>query len=140
MDTPKKTWPYFHPIPVHFPQAFFPGALGSFLLFLVTGGTLFEEGAYVMAIFGLLSLPVTALTGYLDWKIRYKGYMTPVFKIKMIGALVLSLLAAAAVLLRYSHPLQLPLDGAGWLYLVLLTACTATCTLIGHYGGKLVFH
>ncbi|HSL92675.1 MAG TPA: DUF2231 domain-containing protein, partial [Candidatus Limnocylindrales bacterium] len=73
---------YFHPIFVHFPQALFPVALASFVLYLATGNVLFERGTYLMMGFGLAAVPVTMITGYIDWKVRYKGYMTPVFRIK----------------------------------------------------------
>ena len=68
--------------------------------------------------------------------------MTSVFRIKIMGAFVLMALAASAVLLRAYHPdlAVLPLAGFGWAYFGLLAACTATCVVLGYYGGKLVFH
>jgi hypothetical protein len=68
--------------------------------------------------------------------------MTSVFRIKIAGSIVLMVLAASAVLLRAFHPdlAVLPLGGLGWAYFGLLAACTATCVVVGYYGGKLVFH
>jgi hypothetical protein len=68
--------------------------------------------------------------------------MTSVFRIKIVGALVLMVLATTTVLLRAYHPdlAVLPLGGFGWAYLVLLAACSVTCVVLGYYGGKLVFH
>ena len=102
----------------------------------------FEAGAFVCALFGLLAAPLTAATGFLDWWTHYKAYMTSVFRIKIVGAFVLMALAASAVLLRAYHPdlAVLPLGGLGWVYFGLLAACTATCVVLGYYGGKLVFH
>lgn len=133
---------YFHPMFVHFPQALFPAAFASFLLYLATGAGGFEAAAFVIAAFGAVAAPVTTLTGFLDWKIRYKGYMTPVFRIKIVGAFVLIGLSVPAVLLRYFVPgvASLPLAGAGWIYAGLLAACVGTCVVLGYYGGKLVFH
>lgn len=133
---------YFHPIFVHFPQALFPVALASFLLFLATGAAAFETGAYLMSAFGLAFSPVTMITGYIDWKVRYKGYMTSVFKIKIVTGFVLIGLSLAAVLLRALVPetALLPLSGLGWIRAGLLTGCVASCVVEGHYGGKLVFH
>ena len=140
MEFPKGI--YFHPIFVHFPQALFPVAFVSFLLYLVTGNVLFERGTYLMTIFGLLATPVTMITGYIDWKIRYKGYMTSVFKIKITTGFVLVGLSLSAVLLRTFVPevSLLPLSGSGWLLAGLLAACVGSCVVEGHYGGKLVFH
>src|SRR5512143_715226 len=133
---------YFHPIFVHFPQALFPVAFASFVLYLVTGAGQFETGAYVAAAFGALGAPFTTITGFLDWKFRYKAYMTSVFRIKITGAFVLIALSIPAVLLRSLVPdvAALPLSGAGYGYAGLLAACVATCVVLGHYGGKLVFH
>lgn len=133
---------YYHPMFVHFPQALFPVAFASFVLYLATGNRDFEVGAFVAAAFGAAISPMTTLTGFVDWKIRYKGYMTPVFRIKIIGAFVLLALSIPAVALRALVPdvAALPLSGAGWAYGGLLAACVVTCVVLGHYGGKLVFH
>ncbi len=133
---------YFHPMLVHFPQALFPVALASFVLYLASGAERFETGAYVAATFGALAAPFTTITGFADWTIRYKAYLTPVFRIKIVGAFVLIGLSGTAVLLRTLAPgvAALPLAGAGYLYAGLLTACVATCVVLGYYGGRLVFH
>jgi len=133
---------YAHPMFVHFPQALFPVSFASFLLYLATGFPEFEAGAFVAAGFGAVASLATTLTGFIDWKVRYKGYMTSVFRIKIVGAFLLIALSVPAVLLRLHAPetAALPLSGTGWLYAALLGACAATCVVLGHYGGKLVFH
>ncbi len=140
MEAPKIR--QLHPMFVHFPQALFPVAFGAFCLYLATGVREFDAGAFVCALFGLLAAPFTTATGFLDWWTRYKAYMTSVFRIKIIGAFVLMAMGAPAVLLRAFHPdlAVLPLAGLGWAYFALLAACTATCVVVGYYGGKLVFH
>ena len=133
---------YFHPVFVHFPQALFPVAFASFVLYLGTGEPVFESGTHLMTAFGLAAAPVTMITGYIDWKVRYKGYMTPVFRIKIVTGFVLIGLSLAVVLLRAFVPeiARLPLSGLGWLRAGLLAGCVASCVVEGHYGGKLVFH
>jgi uncharacterized membrane protein len=138
----KPKWPYLHPIPVHFPLALFPAAVASLLIYLLTGMVEFEYGAHVMSIFGLLLTPVAIASGFADWKSRYRGQMTAIFKIKIIGAAVLLALALPAVLMRQQYPEMslLPLDWRGWLHFGLLAFCQIACMIIGHYGGRLVFH
>lgn len=133
---------YYHPIFVHFPQALFPVSFLSFVLYLATGAREFEVGAFITALFGTVATPITTVTGFLDWKIRYKGYMTPVFRIKIVGAFLLFGCAVPAILLRTFVPdvNALPLAGPGWIYGALLAACFLTNIILGHYGGKLVFH
>jgi len=127
---------------VPFASALFPVAFAAFCVYLATGAREFEAGAFVCALFGLVAVPATAATGLLDWWTHYKAYMTSVFRIKIVGAVVLMLLAAPAVLLRAFHPDLgvLPLSGLGWAYFGLLATCAATCVVLGYYGGKLVFH
>lgn len=134
--------PHIHPLFVHFPQALFPVAFAAFSLYLLTGIPEFETGAFVAALFGALAAPLTTATGFFDWWNRYQAYLTSVFKIKITGSFVLMALAGPAVLLRAFHPglAALPLGGLGWAYFGLLAACTATCVVLGYYGGKLVFH
>jgi uncharacterized membrane protein len=131
-----------HPMFVPFASALFPVAFAAFGVYLATGAREFEAGAFVCALFGLLAAPATAATGLLDWWTHYKAYMTSVFRIKIAGAFVLMALGAPAVLLRAFHPdlAVLPLGALGWAYFGLLAACTATCVVLGQYGGKLVFH
>ena len=140
MEAPKIR--QIHPMFVAFPAALFPTAFAALCVYAATGVREFEAGAFVCALFGLLATPATAATGLLDWWTHYKAYMTSVFRIKIAGAVVLLLLATPAVLLRVFHPdlALLPLVGLGWLYFGLLAACTATCVVLGYYGGKLVFH
>lgn len=140
MEAPKIR--QIHPMFVPFASALFPVAFAAFCVYFATGVREFEAGAFVCALFGLLATPATAATGLLDWWTHYKAYMTSVFRIKIVGALVLMTLATPAVLLRAFHPdlAVLPLAGLGWAYFGLLAACTATCVVLGYYGGKLIFH
>lgn len=133
---------YFHPMLVHFPQALFPTAFAIFLLHAVTGRGELDAAARVAAGVGTLATPVTIVTGFLDWKFRYQAYMTSVFKIKIVGSFVLLGLGAGATAVRFLVPeaALFPLAGAGWLYAGLLGACALDCVILGHYGGKLVFH
>jgi len=127
---------------VHFSQALFPVAFASFVLGLLTGNRVFESGALTSVIFGLLSSPVCILSGYIDWKLRYKGIMTRVFRIKSWGSFVLVSLAAVALAVRLLHPeiVGMGISGPVILYASLLGACSATCVVLGYYGGKLVFY
>ncbi len=140
MEIPKGL--YFHPIFVHFPQALFPLAFAAFLVHAATGRSDFEAAAWITAAFGTVAAPVTIVTGFLDWKFRYRAYLTSVFKIKIVGSFILLGLGAAAVAVRLLCPeaAVLPLAGAGWLYSGLLAACVVDCVVLGHFGGKLVFH
>lgn len=133
---------YYHPKCVHFPLALFPVSFVSFLLYTATGAADFETGAFVAAGFGVVSMPLAILSGFLDWRIRYKAFMTSIFRIKIVSAFVLFALSALAVMLRIlvRDVAAFPLGGLGWAYGALLGATVPLCIVLGHYGGKLVFH
>jgi len=142
MDMTQRKLPHLHPITVHFPQALYPVALASQGVFIYSGSLLFESGAYIALLFGVLATPFCMATGFVDWKLRYKGAMTRVFKIKISGSVLVLLFAVLALTVRMLNP-QIPADplhGPGLLYVAFLTACTTSCVVVGHYGGRLVFH
>ena len=68
--------------------------------------------------------------------------IVPSDRVTTVGSFVLLALGAAATALRCldAGAAVLPLAGAGWLYAGLLGACVLDCVILGHYGGKLVFH
>lgn len=134
--------PFFHPVPVHFPLALFPSAFASFLLYVFFGLIQLEHAAYIMLLLGMLAVPFALVSGIADWKIRYRGQMTRVFKIKIISAVAILLFSFPAVLIRlmYQEITFLPLNPGGWVYFTLLGAVLIPCVVVGHYGGKLVFH
>jgi uncharacterized membrane protein len=134
--------PYLHPIPVHFPLGLFPSAWGALALHLATGWPGFETGAFVMLLFATLTTPFAIASGLVDWVRRYRQAMTVAFRVKMVGAAILTVLACSALALRSAHPelLAAPLSWLGWFYLLLLTGCVAASGVVGHYGGRLVFH
>lgn len=138
----KQKMPFFHPIPVHFPLALFPSAFVSFVLYVFFGLIELEHASYIMLLLGMLSVPFTIISGITDWRIRYHGQMTRVFKIKIISSVAILSLSFPAVLIRLTHQeiSILPLDVTGWIYFSLLGALLIPCTVVGHFGGKLVFH
>lgn len=138
----KKSMPYFHPIPVHFPLALYPSSFLSFLLYFFYGLLELEHAAYIMLFLGTVALPLTIISGIADWKIRYRGQLTRVFKIKIISAFLILIFSLPAILIRFANPelVALPLNLMGWVYFILLGFSLIPCMIVGHYGGTLVFH
>ena len=140
MEAPKIR--QIHPMFVPFASALFPAAFAAFCVYCATGIREFEAGAFVCAMFGMAghardggdgtSRLVDALQGVHDERLpdQDRGGVRP------------DAAGGSAVLLRAFHPdlAVLPLGGLGWVYFGLLAACSATCVVLGYYGGKLVFH
>lgn len=131
---------HFHPISVHVPNGVLPVALIFLVLGLLFKLPQLEKAAFYNLIFVLLTMPVVLLTGFIDWKGRFKGKLTKVFKIKMAcGALVL-MLSFCLVAWRIIDPdLGTAQSAHVWLYLLLHVVLLAIATVAGYYGGKLVF-
>lgn len=127
---------HLHPISVHIPNGVVPVAFIFVFLSLISGRTSsLEHAAFLNLIFVLLAMPVVAFTGYTDWKIKYSGAMTGIFKTKIICAAVLSSSLFIAVIWRAVDSTA----GSSWIYLALNAVILASAAIAGFMGGKLVF-
>lgn len=129
-----------HAVAAHFPNALLPTLVLFVAIAFVFGKSTFETAAFYLLVVVMFSAPATLLTGLYDWKTRFNGQKAVIFKKKIAlgaGLIILSMLTAG---LRYSQP-DIMQTGGGvmYLYFGLLLAMLGCVTLLGHYGGKLVF-
>lgn len=129
-----------HAIFAHFPNALIPTTVLFLGIFLLFGAESFATSAFYVLVVAVLSVLPTLATGLYDWKNSYGGQMTPIFRKKIALAGLLLVLGMIAVLVRWQNP-GLLTDGsvAAWLFLLLIAAMLGCVTLLGHYGGMLVF-
>lgn len=129
-----------HAVFSHFPVALIPTAVLFHLLFLVTGQYLLElVGSAVLLVAGV-SVPLTLVTGLSAWEKRFGAVRAPIFLKKNTLARALLLLCWTAVLWRWLDPQVLTGGGLpAFLFVVLDLLLLACVTLLGHYGGVLVF-
>lgn len=138
----REMWDTFvlHAVAAHFPNGLLPAAMLFFLLFLVRGGESMEATAYHLVFFSVVVTPVVFISGIRDWQYKYGGARGGVFQKKIMLALVLLILGIAAVVLRSYAESWSGLEGWGQIIYVLLVAGMLGCvTMLGHYGGQLVF-
>ncbi len=130
-----------HAVAAHFPNALLPTLVLFLGLFLLTGAASLETSAFYLLVVCTLAVPATFASGLYDWKKHYSGELTPIFRKKIILAAVLSGVGLICLLWRWLDP-QLLIDGgpAAWVYLLLVGLLLACVTLLGHYGGMLVFN
>lgn len=124
-----------HPISVHSPNGILPMALIFLVLSMLFRYEPLEEASFFSLIFTLISMPAVIVTGYVAWKIKFKGVLTPVFRIKMICAALLFCVLLVMIILRvvgYGSAL-------GMVYLILCLIAVVLAGIAGHLGGKLVF-
>ncbi len=129
-----------HPIAVHLPNGVAPIATLFLILALLTHSQSLERAAFYNMIVVMLAMPVVLFTGYLDWKGRYGGRMSRVFRTKIICGIIVTVLAVILVFWRMLDP-AVAFSGAGvrTLYLFAYLALVAAGGVAGFNGGKLVF-
>lgn len=129
-----------HAVFSHFPNALIPTTVFFIGLFLLFGHTSFDTTAFYLLLVAVLSVPPTFATGLYDWKNSVGGDAAPIFRKKIVLASLLLILGLIAAVWRWQAP-GLLIDGGwpAWLFLLLLALMLGCVTLLGHYGGMLVF-
>ncbi len=129
-----------HPILVHFSIAYAVAVSLLSILYFYTGRLSFETGSYYMLILGFLAAPVAALSGLFTWKISYEGEMTGIIARKMILTAVLLVIITACFVWRTLNPdILIAANGLSYIYLILILSLVPAVTILGYYGGKIVF-
>lgn len=129
-----------HAVAAHFPNALLPTAFLFLVLFIVSGQVSFETSSFYLLLVLMLSVPPTFATGLYDWKKKYSGELTPIFRKKIILGLVLFGVGSFAALWRLFNPEVLTSGGfSACAYSILILIMLGCVTLLGHYGGMLVF-
>lgn len=123
---------HLHPILAHFPNGLMPVVWLFLLLAWWLGRPALEEAAVWLVGIVTLVAPLSLATGIYDWRTRFGGEKAPIFTRKIVLAVALLVLGALALALRLT-------GGAQMLYLLCLVGMLGCVTLLGYYGGKLVF-
>ncbi len=131
---------HFHPISVHIPNGVLPVSIIFLFLSIIFQLPQIEKAAYFNLIFVVLAMPAVLFSGYIDWRNRFRGQLTRVFKIKMICGAVVFVLSATLAVWRTTTPAVVALNSpALWVYLFLHLLLLAAAITAGFFGGKLVF-
>lgn len=129
-----------HAVAAHFPNGLLPSAALFFVLFLIKGGESFETTAFHLVALCVLVTPVVFLSGIRDWQAKFGGLPGSVFYKKIALALILLILGVSAVSLRGVVGSWEALGPWGQIiYLALVAGMLGCVTMLGHYGGQLVF-
>ena len=129
-----------HPFAVHFPIVFFYSAALLSLAYLATGIASLDSSAFHFLGAGLLSLPLTMLSGTISRRLSYPREPDQTFHIEIFYSRLLLILSLAAFAWRWLDPRVL--QDFGWgslLYLMIILALPAIATYISYFGGLLTF-
>lgn len=129
-----------HAVSAHFPNALLPTTVLFLLLFLLTRDGSFETTMFYLLLVAVLAVPPTFATGLFDWKQHYAGTLAPIFRKKIILGILLFCLGLTAALWRWQNPEVLNAGGfSACAFSILIFAMLGCVTLLGHFGGMLVF-
>ena len=128
------------PMIVHFPIAYSLMVPLFSVLYLLTGELSFEAASYYLLIIGFLTAPVCALSGFLSWKVAYRGKTSAAFTRKKLFSVVLIVIITVCSVWRTLDPLILvSATGLKYIYLALLMSLMPIIAVLGHTGGKIVY-
>ncbi|CCK79893.1 rubredoxin-like domain-containing protein [Desulfobacula toluolica] len=127
-----------HPISVHAPNGILPAAVILWLLAWFFSFELFAKTAFINIVFVVLALPLVIFTGILEWKKKYKGAMTSIFKLKILAATVTTISCTISLVWYLLDPNILSSPKA-WVFIFINIIMLAAVGIAGHIGGKLVF-
>jgi predicted heme/steroid binding protein/uncharacterized membrane protein len=130
-----------HPMVVHFPIAFLVSAPVFTLLYLLTGVRSFEVTGFQCLGGGVLFTPVALITGLATWWYNYEWSPLRQVLIKLTLTPILLALGAGAFAWRWLNPEVLAAlgDWTGKVYLGMILVLGPLVSLIGWFGGTLVF-
>ena len=129
-----------HPIAVHFSIVFLFSAAIFNLVYLATGVVSFETSAFHFLGAGVLSLPLTMLTGELSRRLNYSQDPVLAFRIEIFYSRILLVLSLTAFLWRWHDPHILRnFTWTSLCYLLIILALPVLVTIISFFGGLLTF-
>lgn len=129
-----------HPAMVHFPIAFFMIAPVFSLPAILFGNGDFETTAFHCLVVGTVTAPVTIGSGFFTWWLNYDAHLLKQIKIKIVGSVLLMLLAIVLVIWRYKVPELIFTDNSLRIfYLFLFLTLIPLVSLIGWNGAILTF-
>lgn len=131
---------HIHSISVHFINGLYPVAVFFLILYNIFQKDSFRFTYYNLLIFLSFSAPISFLTGFIEWKQKYKGAKVGIFLKKIKFGLVLIGLGTLSVLwLLLSPDILLDSSSLHTVFISLNLAIIPVVTYLGYLGGKLVF-
>ncbi|MFH2092258.1 MAG: rubredoxin-like domain-containing protein [Pseudomonadota bacterium] len=127
-----------HPVSVHTPNGILPAAVLLWVLAWIFRSDLLAKVAVINLLFVITALPFVIYTGVLEWKKKYNGAMTLVFKIKILAAALTSVSCAISIVWYLFDPGVL-YSFKALVFLFVNVIMLAAAGIAGHIGGKLVF-
>jgi len=131
---------HLHPISVHIPNGMLPFTIVFIILATFIDMDILYKVSFVNLAAIVLTLPVVLFTGLVEWKVKYGGHLTKIFKQKIMAASAVTILTSILLIWYLVYPMNSDAPTA-MRYAYALTAIILfiPTTIAGNIGGKLVF-
>lgn len=131
---------HLHPITVHIPNGVLPLSVLFTIIAVIFDHNSLATASNVNMLFVFFSMPLVLFSGYIDWKNRYGGKMTKIFRIKIWCGISVTALTFILVVWRAIKPDILSEGfGSNSLFIFIHFIVLIIAAVAGFYGGKLVF-
>ncbi|MBF0120311.1 MAG: rubredoxin [Desulfobacterales bacterium] len=131
---------HIHPISVHFPNGVVPISFAFVLIAFIFKFNNLAQAAFYNLITVLLIMPIVLLSGYIEWKKKYKGALTNYFLIKIAcGIIVTALLVLLIVWYIINPDIAVSSSNSRGTFLIIYFLMLIVVGVAGFIGGKLVF-
>lgn len=121
-----------HPMLTHIPMGMIIGMVIFSLLGLMWKNSTLSQTAFHCSVLALIFIGPVIVAGILDWLHRMEGEWDPLIIIKMVLAVVLTVLLAFSVVLKKKGA------SPGKMFLIYML-CLACAGGLGYSGGELVY-
>ena len=131
---------HIHTIFIHFTNSLYPVAILFMFLFLLFDNVSFHQTYFYIMVLATFSVPVSYLTGILEWRKRFKGIMIPIFASKIKYGPVMFIIGGCSTLWHYLSPGILERgDLLSVLYVLFTVSIMLPLIYLGHLGGIIVY-
>ncbi|MGR3320016.1 MAG: DUF2231 domain-containing protein [Candidatus Anammoxibacter sp.] len=136
---------HWHPFSVHFPSVFYPFAVFMLIVYLFSDNKDFEKISNYSLWAGTLTNLSAIVSGFVDWKNRYRSNLVPVFVQKIGISLFTFEISALCLCWHFVNPDILMSDNSlgtanvyKYIYIGLVLSLAPAIGYAGHLGGKLI--
>jgi predicted heme/steroid binding protein/uncharacterized membrane protein len=131
---------HIHPILVHFAIAYPLLVPLLSILHVFTGEVSFELASYYLLVLGFVAAPFAGLAGLYSWNSVYEMSMTKTFSQKiMFTILFITVITICSVWRTMDPNILITKTNLSYIYLGLEMSLLPISSILGYYGGKLVY-
>lgn len=136
---------HWHPFSVHFPSVFYPFAVFMMILYLIFKNDNLEKVANYTLWAAAATNIFAIISGFIDWKKKYRSNLVPVFVQKIAISLITLEISCLCICWHYFQPDVLTAaptlttsDVYQYIYIGLVLSLAPAIGHAGHLGGKLI--